>query len=247
MYLPNEILQKIYQYVALKDLPKIALVNNFGLQIAKQLFPERFLKEHFPPVIRNLLSFKQKKEIQYLPYQDSFMGYTDYLDGIRVEDLDTIDPNRSIFMGVDKYNRSFISLKLDIMIGKQTIQDIFNNIIQISDQHSFMDLVRSNNVKEAIVFRFVNTIFQRYRYDKKIWCIGSWYNLMDFTNTRLYEDDFDIYKNIIQSDTMVDFNQEDDSGMQYSVTLANNCNIKSNFLTKKYKVCKNTGDLQKFT
>ena len=38
------------------------------------------------------------------------MGYTDYLDGIYVEDLDDINPNKSIFMGVDKYNRSFISL-----------------------------------------------------------------------------------------------------------------------------------------
>ena len=32
--------------------------------------------------------------------------------------------------------------------------------------------------------------------------------------------DLDIYKEIIQSDKMIDFNQEYDSGIQYSVTLA---------------------------
>ena len=78
-------------------------------------------------------------------------------------------------------------------------------------------------------------MFQRYQYDKETWCVGSWYNLMDFTNTRLYEDDLEIYKNIIQSDKMIDFNQENDSGMQYSVTLADNCDIKSDYLTKEYK------------
>ena len=32
---------------------------------------------------------------------------------------------------------------------------------------------------------------------------------------------------------MIDFNQNKDSGIQYSVTLAENCDIKSNYLTKK--------------
>ena len=46
---------------------------------------------------------------------------------------------------------------------------------------------------------------------------------------------------------MIDFNQDNDSGMQYSITLADNCDIKSDYLTKEYKVNNNTGDLQKFT
>lgn len=245
VYLPNDILYKIYQYANLKDLTKIALVHKFSFQVAKQLFHQLFLKTHFPTKILQLMTPTQKANIQYLPFKKCFMGYTDYLDGIYVEDLEDINPNKSIFMGVDKYNRSFISLKLDIVIGKQMIQDVLDNVTQIPNQQEFMDLVRNNNVKEAMIFRFVNTLFQRYRYDKETWCVGSWYNLMDFTNTRLYEDDLNIYKNIIQSDKMIDFNQDKDSGMQYSITLADNCDIKSDYLTKEYKVNNNTGDLQK--
>ena len=47
-----------------------------------------------------------------------------------------------------------------------------------------MDLVRNNN-KQPWFSGFVNTLFQRYRYDKETWCVGSWYNLMDFTNTKV--------------------------------------------------------------
>ena len=131
----------------LRIYQKLHWLINLVLQVAKQLFHQLFLKTHFPTKFFNCSHLHRNKIYNICHFEKCFMGYTDYLDGIYVEDLDDINPNKSIFMGVDKYNRSFISLKLDIVIGKQMIQDVLDNVTQIPNQQEFMDLVRNNNVK----------------------------------------------------------------------------------------------------
>lgn len=65
-----------------------------------------WIEDNIPPVIVNLFGIKRLLVAPFLPWQDSFEGFTDYID--RIEPHHVSCP---IMIGKDAYHRSYITLR----------------------------------------------------------------------------------------------------------------------------------------
>jgi len=200
MYLPNELLEIIYQYSNLKDLQTIKKVNRFSYSIAHKLQKKLFIETYFPEKIKVLLrnnDFDLIDSVELLPFTDHFMNACcDYIDGVFIEDLDKINPKANIFVGIDRIGRPFMSIKL-------TMECYLLNI------------------KET----FVNTLFKRYtNTDNERWCVGSCYDYRNLTHISLDASDLQLYKQVIYSTKTLQtiyFAENEDEDRDYIVSEQN--------------------------
>lgn len=187
-YLPQELIRNIYQYSNLKDLQKIKKLNKQNNLYAHKLI-FNYLMDMLPKHILKLLDNLNYKEIEYLPFKEKYIGYTNCIDQIKLEDLVKINPYKSIFIGITNDNRPFISFKIDVYFPKYYVEA--RNLLNKYPKCPYVIY------KDKVKFTFVQTIFQRYlnkviynfnkSYTNQLtpWYSCSYYNLVDFTNTEL--------------------------------------------------------------
>tara|TARA_B100000524_G_C23647659_1_gene369042 strand:- start:584 stop:1159 length:576 start_codon:yes stop_codon:yes gene_type:complete len=105
----KDILYNITNFLELKDYLKLKKITNYKnseieemINLKKELITERFNKD-----IINLFGGLDKFiEYPILKWEDKFMGGTDYIDQILIEDL-----KHPIMFGIDNYERPFIAIK----------------------------------------------------------------------------------------------------------------------------------------
>tara|TARA_B100000524_G_scaffold348076_1_gene251527 strand:- start:435 stop:1070 length:636 start_codon:yes stop_codon:yes gene_type:complete len=104
---------------------------------------KKFIINRFPPVIFDLMNgIKTLIFTPILPFKDHFIGI-DYIDGITVNDV-----SYPIMLGVDKYNRPFITIRTKC----------------------------PDKCENSHWFTSVITIFQRFTNNKSIWTHGTMYS-----------------------------------------------------------------------
>lgn len=61
-----------------------------------------------------------KRQYLVMPWKDSFMGWSDYIDGIEPEDM-----TDAIMLGIDSYGRNYITVKVELSKGRVEVVTIF--------------------------------------------------------------------------------------------------------------------------
>ena len=219
VYIPNEILLKIYEFSNFEDLQIIKHVNLFSYYFSIIRSKQLFIRNNFPLNIQSFFTNINYDEIQFLPFKHSFVGDSNYIDSVTIEDLEEIHPTAPIFIGKDNINRPFIALKMDIIIYNKFINNLINNYNDLNKDNKHetpidiedKDILLENILEEKICsYRFVNVLFKRYsNLNAYGWCVASKYNLIDFTNVYLQEKDFIIYdtifKTLLNNNSLVNF------------------------------------------
>jgi len=81
------------------------------------MYTNSTLNFYIPDAILDLLD---TGSINFIESKDSFVGPTDYIDGIKADDI----PD-GVSFGIDKYRRPFVAIKTYNAEGKATVDTIF--------------------------------------------------------------------------------------------------------------------------
>lgn len=205
VFFPTEIIINIYEFLNLQDLQIIKFVNQFSYDYSLKRSKQLFIEKYLPQNIQELFSNINYKEIHFLPFKESFVGDSNYIDSVKIEDLEEINESAPVFIGIDNIQRPYIALKMDIIIYNELINNLINlantevsvkeNNEVINDSNKLMNNILTEKI---CTYRFVNVLFQRYPNDSA-WCVGSCYNLVDFTEVYLQKKGILIYKSIFET------------------------------------------------
>lgn len=165
----KDILYNITNFLELKDYLKLKKITKYkNLEIEKIIILKReLISNRFNKAIINLFGGLNKFiEYPILKWEDRFMGGTDYIDQILIEDI-----THSIMFGFDCYNRPFITIKYFDKIPKCVVlfqrfsdcskiwtygtryYDIFTKMPRIYNGICFLDKYIQKNIFNLINYK----------------------------------------------------------------------------------------------
>ena len=109
----NDITKNIFEYSNSKDLQNIILTekkNNFLLLRYYEILKKEIIIQKFNFHIINLFGgISEFLKFKILPWKSQYIGFTDYIDSIPLQDLE----GNKIMIGIDEYDRPFVAISND--------------------------------------------------------------------------------------------------------------------------------------
>lgn len=161
--IPNEIIKESFDYLPLGDLYNITKESKSTAFITSQKYDElrhkiHFIENNFPLVLIQLFTFKELLNADIIEWKDVFIGNTDYIDRIKLNDV-----NSYITIGKDPYNRTFICLKLlNIMTNEKFVCTLFQRYSDDLTTWTYGCHSYSNFIKDCGYFLSKNQFRNKY-------------------------------------------------------------------------------------
>ena len=204
LHLPLELLENIYKYSNSIDLNVFKNINQLSYQFASKILKELYINDFVKDKrILKILSKINKEDIEFLPFQKNFLGSTNYIDQITIEDLDKINPNKSIFIGKDIFNRPFITFKYEINFTKKYI-DYKKSLglqepptLKGKENNNYVTYICANTIFEEKLTIDLGNILEKIV--TKPWVNSSYYDMISFLNNLLFKHDIMILTELFKT------------------------------------------------
>jgi hypothetical protein len=108
MNLPTDIYDNICSFLKLSLVIKLPYLNKKFINNFKK--KRTFILDKFPNKIISIFGMENMINYPILEFKNKFIGYTDYIDSIRPDDL-----SEPIMIGVDCFKRAFVSIRTVII------------------------------------------------------------------------------------------------------------------------------------
>ena len=107
MLIPYEIfLYILNNFCNIESLKRILYLNKNLFHLSKKRIKEIMINKYFPKFIQDL--FPNIYDIPIIKFQEHFIGWTQYLDGVELCDV-----KAPLMIGIDGFNRPFITFRLE--------------------------------------------------------------------------------------------------------------------------------------
>ena len=109
----KDIFLEICKFLKAKEILKFSFVEKYFYKIWDDDFKEKYLKKknfvvnNYHKKIIKMFNLENLLDYPILKWEDKYLGSTDYIDCIFKNDT-----NNSIMIGIDKYRRPFITIKI---------------------------------------------------------------------------------------------------------------------------------------
>jgi hypothetical protein len=155
MNMPIDIYNLICEFLDIYTLSKLPyLIHKFRIKVLEK---RNYVIDNFPEEIISMFSFEKMINFPILKFQDRFIGFTDYIDRIKAEDL-----SEPIMIGIDCYKRAFICIRT-MKLKKNnniTVDTIFQRYTNDKSywthggygfiKNSSIDSITKNNIKNLL-------------------------------------------------------------------------------------------------
>lgn len=161
-------------------------------------------KKNYGPnsLITKIIEIMEKSpyitEESYLPYEDRFCGYTDYLDQVLVKDL-----KLPIMWGIDRFDRLFIAVKaiyydsegqpLLNRIEKEVPKSMYETVINMMSKFYYGEVKEAPVIYTKEDYESVEVFFQRYTNVGFCWATGTSY----LHSNSISEDNYEVLENLL--------------------------------------------------